>query len=154
MVGLELMAWAQAQLRLMAGRAGDGGMAAAERALTLNPGLAEAHAAKVRVLTADAIETALQLDAESYEVNFAAGRWCVATRDHRQAIAFYEKAASEITSDFYAAGMLPTCYLVRSVPRQVKTLLQHVAEANQIALDNKVLGIGMASEDIPLEPGR
>ena len=114
-----LMAWAQAQLRLMAGRTGDGGMAAAERALALNPGLAEAHAAKVRVLTADAqfaeakteIETALELDAESYEVNFAAARWCVATRDHRQAIAFFEKAASEIASDFYAAGMLPTCYV-------------------------------------------
>jgi adenylate cyclase len=114
-----LMAWAQAQLRLMAGRSGDGGMAAAERALALNPGLAEAHAAKVRVLTADAkfdeakaeIETALELDAESYEVNFAAARWCIATRDHLQAIAFFEKAASEITSDFYAAGMLPGCYL-------------------------------------------
>jgi adenylate cyclase len=114
-----LMAWAQAQLRLMAGRAGDGGMAAAERALALNPGLAEAHAAKVRMLTADAqfaeakteIETALELDAESYEVNFAAARWCYATRDHRQAIAFFEKAASEIASDFYAAGMLPGLYL-------------------------------------------
>ena len=114
-----LMAWAQAQLRLMAGRKGDGGMAAAERALALNPGLAEAHAAKVRVLTADAqfaeakteIETALALDADSYEVNFAAARWCVATRDHRQAIAFFEKAASAIASDFYAAGMLSGCYL-------------------------------------------
>jgi adenylate cyclase len=114
-----LMAWAQAQLRLMAGRAGDGGMAAAERALALNPALAEAHAAKGRALTADArfaeaktnIEIALELDADSYEVNFAAARLCIATRDHRQAIAFFEKAASEITSDYYAAGMLPTCYL-------------------------------------------
>jgi adenylate cyclase len=114
-----LMAWAQAQLRLMAGRAGDGGMAAAERALVLNPSLAEAHAAKVRVLTADGqfadakteIKTALELDAESYEVNFAAARWCIATRDHRQAIAFFEKAASEIASDFYAAGMLPGLHL-------------------------------------------
>jgi hypothetical protein len=38
--------------------------------------------------------------------------------------------------------------------RQVRTLLQHVAEANQITLDNKVIGIGMASEDMPLGPGR
>jgi hypothetical protein len=35
--------------------------------------------------------------------------------------------------------------------RQVKTLLQHVAEANQITLDDKVIDIGMASKDIPLE---
>jgi adenylate cyclase len=114
-----LMAWAQAQLRLMVGRAGDGGMAAAERALALNPALAEAHAAKVRALTADAqlaeakisIERALELDPESYEVNFAAARLCIATRDHRQAIAFFERAAAEIASDFYAAGMLPTSYI-------------------------------------------
>jgi thioredoxin-like negative regulator of GroEL len=60
------------------------------------------------VLTADAqfveakteIEAALELDSESYEVNFAAARWCVATRDHRQAIALFEKAAAEIASDF------------------------------------------------------
>jgi adenylate cyclase len=114
-----LMAWAQGQLRLMTGRAGDGGLAAAERALALNPRLAEAPAARVRTLTAEAqfaeakteIETALELDAESYEVNSAAGRWCVATRNHGQAITFYEKAASETVSDFYAAGMLISCYL-------------------------------------------
>ena len=131
-----LMAWAQAQLRLMAGRAGDGGMAAAERALALNPGLAEAHAAKVRVLTADAqfaaakteLETALKLDAQSYEVNFAAGRLCIATRDHRQAIAFFEKAASAITSDFYAAGMLPTCYLEIGDPEGARATALLAAE--------------------------
>jgi adenylate cyclase len=131
-----LMAWAQAQLRLMAGRAGDGGMAAAERALALNPGLAEAHAAKVRVLTAEAqfaeakteIETALKLDAESYEVNFAAARWCVATRDHRQAITFFEKAASQIASDFYAAGMLPTCYLEVGDAERARVAARRAAE--------------------------
>jgi adenylate cyclase len=131
-----LMAWAQAQLRLMAGRVGDGGMAAAERALALNPGLAEAHAAKVRVLTADAqfaeakieIERALALDAESYEVNFAAARWCVATRDHRQAIALFEKAASEIASDFYAAGMLPTCYLAVGDSEGARVAARRAAE--------------------------
>ncbi len=37
---------------------------------------------------------------------------------------------------------------------QVKTLLQHVAELNQITLDNKVIGIGKASDDVLIEPGR
>jgi len=131
-----LMAWAQAQLRLMTGRAGDGGLAAAERALALNPRLAEAHAAKVRVLTAEAryaeskaeIETALELDAESYEVNFAAARWCVATRNHRQAISFFEKATSETVSDFYAAGMLPTCYLAVGDPEGARVAARRAAE--------------------------
>ena len=131
-----LMAWAQSQLRLMAGRAGDGGLAAAERALALNPRLAEAHAAKVRVLTAEAqfaeakieIETALELDAESYEVNFAAARWCHATRNHRQAISFFQKAASETVSDFYAAGMLTGCYLAAGDPEGARVAARRALE--------------------------
>jgi adenylate cyclase len=131
-----LMGWAQGQLRLMTGRAGDGGLAAAERALALNPRLAEAHAAKVRVLTSDAqfaeakteIEMALELDAESYEVNFAAARWCVATRNHRQAISFFEKAASETVSDFYAAGMLSSCYLALDDPEGARVAARRAAE--------------------------
>jgi adenylate cyclase len=137
-----LMAWAQAQLRLMVGRAGDGGMAAAERALALNPNLAEAHAAKVRALTADArfaeakasIDTALALDPESYEVNFAAARLCIATREHRQAIAFFEKAASEITSDYYAAGMLPTCYLEIGDAEGARAAARRVAQRGEKAV--------------------
>ncbi len=120
----------------MTGKAGDGGLAAAERALALNPRLAEAHAAKVRVLTADAqfaaaktgIETALELDAESYEVNFAAARWCVAMRNHRQAILFFEKATSETASDFYAAGMLPTCYLALGDSEGARVAARRAAE--------------------------
>lgn len=131
-----LMAWAQGQLRLMTSKAGDGGLAAAERALALNPRLAEAHAAKVRVLTADAkfaeakaeIESALELDAESYEVNFAAARWCVVTRNHRQAISFFEKATSETVTDFYAAGMLPTCYLAVDDPEGARVAARRAVE--------------------------
>jgi adenylate cyclase len=114
-----LLAWAQGQARLMTGRAGDAGLAAADRALALNPDLAEAYAARVLVLTGQGqfaeakteIEKALELDPDSYEVNMAAGRWSVATRNHRQAIEFYEKAASETVSDFYGAGMLTTCFV-------------------------------------------
>src|SRR6266513_5124557 len=48
-----LMAGAQIRLRFFFGREGDGGLAAAERALSLDPDLAEAHAARARVLTGD-----------------------------------------------------------------------------------------------------
>src|ERR1700733_3128552 len=37
---------------------------------------------------------------------------------------------------------------------QVKRSLQHVADLNQITLDNKVIGIGKLSGDILMEPGR
>src|SRR5213082_3249012 len=56
---------------------GDAGLAAAERALALNPDLAEAHAVKARILSEEnridearrEIDIALRLDSESYEVN-------------------------------------------------------------------------------------
>ena len=113
-----LMAGAQGDLRLFLGREGDGGLAAAERAISLDPNLAEAHAAKARVLSADArydeaygeIEAALRLDPESYEVNQAAATWCYVTRRFREAIPFYEKAAAAMETDFSAAGMLVSCY--------------------------------------------
>ena len=65
-------------------RTGDGGLAATERALSLDENLAEAHAAKARVLTRGGrhdealreIEIALRLDPESYDVNEARAVLC------------------------------------------------------------------------------
>ncbi|MFM2286885.1 MAG: repeat-containing protein YrrB [Pseudomonadota bacterium] len=113
-----LMASAQCMLRIMLSREGDGGLAAAERALALDADLAEAHAVKARILTAErrfddagiAVGTALRLDPASYEVNNAAARWYYATRDFRRAAELFDRAASDTESDYYAAGMLPGCY--------------------------------------------
>ena len=113
-----LMAGAQMSLRLHFGREGDDGLAAAERALALDGNLAEAHAAKARVLMQSArfdealreIEIALRLDPESYEVNSAAGRWNYTTRRFDEAIRYYEKAASLMETDYSAAGTLVSCY--------------------------------------------
>ena len=77
-----LMAVSQAALRFHFSEPGDGGLAAAERALSIDANLAEAHAAIARVLTSNSkydeaqreIETALRLDPESFEVNTAAAR--------------------------------------------------------------------------------
>jgi adenylate cyclase len=124
------MAGAQGLLRMMMSREGDGGLAAAERALELDPRLAEAHAANARVLTADGrleeakseVETALQLDPDSYEVNLAAGRWCYAMRNFRQAASLFEKATTDTETEFYASGMLLSSYLAlgdAADPREV-----------------------------------
>ena len=115
-----LMAGAQGSLRLHLARAGDGGLAAAERALALDPNLAEAHAAKAGVLTnkgdyeaaVPEVETALRIDPESYEVNVAAARLNYAMRRTEQAIRHFEKAASLMETDYWAAGMLMPCHVV------------------------------------------
>src|SRR6201999_3015888 len=77
-----LIAVTQVNLRFYMGLQGDDGFEAAERAIALDPDLAEAHAAKGVVLTFQTkhgealveIQKALKLDPESYEVNKAAAR--------------------------------------------------------------------------------
>ena len=106
-------------LRFLFGGAGDGGLAAAERALALDPDLAEAHAVKARISSEDGrqdeadaeIAIALRLDPESYEVNNSAA-----------ALRFRQRAAARTPSattkrprrswrrDFGSPGMLITCY--------------------------------------------
>jgi adenylate cyclase len=112
-----LMAIAQIDLRFHLGGEGEDGLAAAERALVLDANLAEAHAARGRVLknldpdeARREIETALRLDPESYEVNLAAAGWYYQKRQLQAAIDCYEKAAAVMDADYLVAGMLCSCY--------------------------------------------
>jgi adenylate cyclase len=112
-----LLANVQTSLRFVQGRPDDG-LAAAERALSLDPGLAEARAVRARHLfrmgrhdeASTEIETALRLDPESYEVNESAGMLCLRERRFADAIGYYEKAAELMESSVGSAGMLLTCY--------------------------------------------
>ena len=113
-----LMAVSQAALKFYFNGPGDGGLAAAERALSLDENLAEAHAAKARVLTSDGkydealveIEAALRLDPESFEVNTAAARLYFTQRRLTDATRYYEKAAALMETDFSSVSMLMTSY--------------------------------------------
>jgi adenylate cyclase len=97
---------------------GDTGWSAAERALALEPDLAEAHAAKGRILGDagrydEATEehlTALRLDPGGYEVNAAAARCHIPMRRFKEAAACLERAAAAIETDFWALGMAIQCY--------------------------------------------
>jgi len=112
-----LMALAQTSLHFRYGRPGDG-MEAAERALMLQPGLAEPHAVKARHMREQGqeeealaqIQVALELDPESYEVNLGAGYVSFTQRRFEDAIRYYEKAAGLIETDYTSAGTLLSCY--------------------------------------------
>jgi len=114
-----LLANGLATLRFGVGRPGDDGLAAAERALALNPDLAVAHAVKAKVLTelgrteeaSSEIEIALRLDPESYEVNRSAGKLRYRQRRIEEAIRHYGKAMALLDTDVHAASMLVSCYL-------------------------------------------
>jgi adenylate cyclase len=113
-----LMAHAQGSLRFHHGITGDGGLAAAERAIALDDNLAEAHAARARVLLDDSrrdealreIETALRLDRDSATVNGTAATWYYTARRFGEAIPHYEKAAAAMESEYSYASMLISCY--------------------------------------------
>jgi adenylate cyclase len=112
-----LMALAQSQLRLWHGRDEDA-LTAAERALAINPGLAEAHCVKAhqleeKGLQAEAneeIEIALRLDPESWEVNREAARLTFRQGRIREAIPYFEKASAVMDTDWHNPSMLITCY--------------------------------------------
>jgi adenylate cyclase len=113
-----LIAIGQMNLRFVNGRPGDDGLVPAERALALDPNLAEAHAVKARILSqygrheeaAAELDVALRLDPESYEVNRAAAYLRFRQQRLEEAIRHYEKALSLMETDLNSGSMLLTCY--------------------------------------------
>jgi adenylate cyclase len=109
-----LMAIAQTHLRFRQGKTDANGLEAAERALSLDPDLAEAHAVKAwHLLEQDQqeeagreIAAALRLDPESWEVNKVAGKVLFIQGQLREAAACYEKAAALMDRDYHSAGMV------------------------------------------------
>lgn len=114
---LALMSLAQSQLRLMHGKDVDA-LPTAERALAINPDIAEAHCVKAQLLEEQGkhdeasaeMDEALRLDPESWEVNREAARLMFRRGRVREAIPLFEKAASLMQNDWHNPMMLTTCY--------------------------------------------
>ncbi len=113
-----LLALGQTILRFLHGRKFDGGLAAAERALALDPTLAEAHAVKARIYSEDGryeaasaeIDAALHLDPDSYEVNRSAAYLRYRQNRPGDAARYFEKALTLLDTDVNSASMLISCY--------------------------------------------
>ncbi|TAM94621.1 MAG: hypothetical protein EPN40_11600 [Rhodanobacteraceae bacterium] len=98
----------------------DDGMAAAEKALALDPDLAEAHAVKAYIVQMKGamdealaeVGTALKLDPESYEANRTAGRLNYQLHRFEEAARFFEKALGLMESDVNTAMTLVSTYRV------------------------------------------
>ena len=113
-----LLALGQGILRFLHGRKFDAGLAAAERALALDPKLAEAHAVKARIYSQDSqydaasaeIDAALRLDPDSYEVNRSAAYLRYRQNRPGEAARYFEKAMTLLDTDVNSASMLISCY--------------------------------------------
>ena len=99
----------------------DDGLAAANRALALNPTIAEAHLPRAWHLAMlgckkeahSEIEMALQLNPESWEVNKEAARVLYRQGRLADATRHLEKATQLSESDFHSRGMLSALYLAQ-----------------------------------------
>ena len=118
--------------RFAAGTGSDGGMAAAERALALDDALAEAHAVKAAILAGEGrhaeaaaeIAEALRLDADSSEVNRAAGYLNYGRHRLDDAIRYWEKAAALTETDINSLAMLLSCYRAVDDPDALRRVAQ------------------------------
>lgn len=113
-----LLAIAQSGLHYSFGIGIDDGFAAAHTALSIDPTIAEAHVPMIRRLEeqgrsaeADcAMEEALRLGEDSWEVQKEAGRLAMLRHDVDRATRHYEKSVEIMESDFHAWALLLTCY--------------------------------------------
>src|SRR5262249_11847403 len=96
----------------------DGGLCAAEKALSLDPTLGEAHATKGRVLAEigrydealAAHEESLRLEPDSFDVRHSSGVTCMHLGRDEAAIEHFERAAQLLETDYTALSCVATCY--------------------------------------------
>jgi adenylate cyclase len=113
-----LLALAQWALHFLHAVADADGRAAADRAIALDPNMAEAQVVKARHLDEEgrleeaheALARAVALDPESWEVNHEAGMIVYFRRHFNEAARYFEKAASVDETDFHSWAMLSSVY--------------------------------------------
>ena len=123
-------------------RNAEDGAAAAERALSLNPNIAEAHLPKAWHLAehgrqAEANEElaiALRLGPDSWEVNKEAARIFCRQRRSADAARCLEKAISLVDNDYHSWGMLAACELALGNDRRVKQCAEKIFDQVEFVL--------------------
>jgi adenylate cyclase len=149
-----LMALAQAELRFWHGNSEHDPLPAAERALALDSKLPEAMCVKARFLEQEGrsneasrlIETALQLDGDSWEVNREAARLLFREKRFAEAIPFFEKAMELMSNDFHSGDILMDCYSSLGDNRALRRVAQNTLGRCEYALkDDPTNGTALAA---------
>jgi adenylate cyclase len=130
-----LLGLAQTLLGMDAGP-GEDGNEAADKALALDPNVAEAHSVKARALIGRGkldearaeVEKSLALDPESYDVNAVAARYFIAAKKYGDAIKHLTKAETVMPNDCWAVGMALQCHEARGDNVGARMAAQHGME--------------------------
>ena len=136
-----LMAFAQSELRFWHGKDVNA-FPAAERALSIDPNLAEVRCVKARYLEEEGkqdeadreIAAALKLDPESWEVNRESARMMFREGRMRDAVPYFEKAAALMESDWHNSSMLTSCYRSLGEQENLERAARMTVERAQAAL--------------------
>jgi adenylate cyclase len=150
-----LLAIAQANLRYSFGKQDEDGVVEAERALSLDPGIAEAHCVIARNLFESGriaesdkeIDVALSLDPESWEVNREAARILYRQGRMPEAARHFQKAVEIFETDYHAWGMLASAYQALGDHAGVKRAAENMVSQSERVLaedpsNAAALGIG------------
>ncbi len=149
-----LIANSQYFLHRIHGRSGDGGEAALDRAISLNPDLAEARALKARILfqagrqdeSAAELAIALRLDPESYEVNHRAAVIGYDQGRFAEAVPYFEKAVALVDTSLSAAFLLMSCYKALGDDENARRIARiTLGRAEQIVAQDPSNGQAMAT---------
>jgi adenylate cyclase len=144
-----LIAVCQADLHYR-GRSQESGLVAAEKALAIDPSLADAYAAKGRVMAEigrfeealAAHERSLQLDPNSFDVRYYYGRTCATLGLHEQAVVHYDRATELLESDFLAVSLCCQSYVSLGLHDEAKARMQEsftrIEKAIQSQPDNSL----------------
>jgi adenylate cyclase len=136
-----LMAFAQSELRFWHGKDVHA-LPAAERALEINPDLAEVRCVKARYLEEERrqedadreIKEALRIDPESWEVNREAARMMFREGKMREAVPYFEKAGALMEADWHNPSMLTSCYRVLNEDENLQRAARMTIDRAQAAL--------------------
>jgi adenylate cyclase len=142
-----LMSLAMCELRFWHDMSEIDPLAPAERAIELDPTNAEAYCVRARFLQIDgkleeanqALETALRLEPESWEVNKEVAFLYFRQGRIREAIPHFEKATALMDTDFHDPGMLLTCYQSLGDSANVRRIAE--------------IGSGRAEKAVASDPG-
>ncbi|WP_265571322.1 TIR domain-containing protein [Sphingomicrobium nitratireducens] len=153
-----LLAICLADIRFTANTSSERVLDAAQKALALDPDLADAHAAMARHLVArgeyekawESHQRALAIDPLSYEVNVGAARWAIYMHRVEEGIEYLKTAASADLDDFWAPGMMLQVYRElgdkQGEREAARECLSRVEKALEYGQDNSnALGFGIGA---------
>ena len=136
----------------------DDGRAAAEKAIAIDPDLAEGHAAMGAVLYGDgkfedglaACRRAIKIDPNSYESNRLAGLCAFALANYGDARDYFETAARVIPTEFYASAIAPQCYEALGDNAGAKAAAKRALERLEAVISKepdhgRAIGLGVAT---------